>query len=68
VHLTGRETDVLRLIARGYSYAEIAEMEGISKHTVQMHIKNLYGKLAVHSRGQAVYQASLLGLVTPPGL
>ena len=48
--------------------AEIAEMEGISKHTVQMHIKNLYGKLAVHSRGQAVYQASLLGLVNPPGL
>lgn len=68
VHLTGRETDVLRLIARGYSYAEIADMEGISKHTVQMHIKNLYGKLAVHSRGQAVYQASLLGLVNPPGL
>jgi DNA-binding NarL/FixJ family response regulator len=68
VRLTGRETDVLRLIARGYSYAEIAEMEGISKHTVQMHIKNLYGKLAVHSRGQAVYQASLLGLVNPPGL
>lgn len=66
VHLTGRETDVLRLIARGYSYAEIAEMEGISKHTVQMHIKNLYGKLAVHSRGQAVYQASLMGLVNPP--
>jgi DNA-binding NarL/FixJ family response regulator len=68
VHLTGRESDVLRLIARGYSYAEIADMEGISKHTVQMHIKNLYGKLAVHSRGQAVYQASLLGLVNPPGL
>lgn len=68
VHLTGRETDVLRLIARGYTYAEIGEMEGISKHTVQMHIKNLYGKLAVHSRGQAVYQAGLLGLVNPPGL
>lgn len=67
VHLTGRETDVLRLIARGYSYAEIADMQGISKHTVQMHIKNLYGKLAVHSRGQAVYQASLLGLVNPSG-
>lgn len=67
VHLTTRETDVLRLIARGYSYAEIADMEGISKHTVQMHIKNLYGKLAVHSRGQAVYQAGLLGLVNPSG-
>jgi DNA-binding NarL/FixJ family response regulator len=65
VRLTARETDVLRLIARGYSYAEIAEMEDISKHTVQMHIKNLYGKLAVNSRGQAVYQAGLLGLVGP---
>lgn len=67
VRLTARESDVLRLIARGYTYAEIGEMEGISKHTVQMHIKNLYGKLAVNSRGQAVYQAGLLGLVGPPG-
>ena len=67
VKLTARESDVLRLIARGYTYAEIGEMEGISKHTVQMHIKNLYGKLAVNSRGQAVYQASLMGLVGPPG-
>ena len=58
---------MLRLIARGYTYAEIGEMEGISKHTVQMHIKNLYGKLAVNSRGQAVYQAGLMGLVGPPG-
>lgn len=65
VKLTARETGVLQLIARGYSYAEIAEMEAISKHTVQMHIKNLYGKLAVNSRGQAVYQAGLLGLVRP---
>jgi DNA-binding NarL/FixJ family response regulator len=63
VRLTTREADVLQLIARGYSYAEIADMESISKHTVQMHIKNLYSKLAVHSRGAAVYQASLLGLV-----
>ncbi len=66
VHLTTRENDVLRLIARGYSYAEIAEMEGISKHTVQMHIKNLYSKLSVHSRSAAVYQAGLMGLVSPP--
>lgn len=67
VRLTERETDVLRLIARGYSYAEIAAMEGISKHTVQMHIKHLYGKLAVHSRGEAVYQAGLMGLVDLQG-
>lgn len=65
VQLTARETDVLKLIARGYSYAEIADMHGISRHTVQMHVKNLYGKLAVHSRGQAVHRASQLGLVDP---
>jgi DNA-binding NarL/FixJ family response regulator len=65
VKLTPREQDVLRLIARGYSYAEIAEMECISKHTVEMHIKNLYSKLAVHSRGEAVYRAGLMGLVAP---
>lgn len=66
IHLTPRETEVLSLIARGYSYGEIGTMVGISMHTVQMHIKNLYGKLAVHSRGQAVWEATRLGLVTSP--
>jgi DNA-binding CsgD family transcriptional regulator len=47
VQLTARESDVLRLVARGYTYAEIADMEGISMHTVQMHIKHLYRKLEV---------------------
>jgi DNA-binding CsgD family transcriptional regulator len=67
VQLTARESDVLRLVARGYTYAEIAEIEGISTHTVQMHIKHLYRKLEVHSRGEAVYQASLMGLMDPQG-
>jgi DNA-binding NarL/FixJ family response regulator len=34
---------------------------------VQMHIKHLYRKLEVHSRGEAVYQAGLMGLVDPQG-
>jgi DNA-binding CsgD family transcriptional regulator len=67
VQLTARESDVLRLVARGYTYAEIAEIEGISMHTVQMHIKHLYRKLEVHSRGEAVYQAGLMGLMDPQG-
>ncbi|MCX7329844.1 MAG: response regulator transcription factor [Hyphomicrobiales bacterium] len=67
VQLTARESDVLRLVARGYTYAEIADMEGISMHTVQMHIKHLYRKLEVHSRGEAVYQASLMGLMDSQG-
>jgi ATP/maltotriose-dependent transcriptional regulator MalT len=36
-------------------------------HTVQTHIKNLYGKLAVRSKSEAVYEATQLGLLRPPG-
>ena len=64
--LTPRETEVLELIARGYSYAEIARLQAVSKHTVQSHIKNLYSKLAVHSRGEAVFEASRMGLLAKP--
>lgn len=64
ITLSERESQVLDLIARGYAYAEIAELAGISIHTVQTHIKNLYGKLAVHSRSEAVFEASRLGLLS----
>ena len=63
LELTRRESDVLELIARGYSYAEIARLQDITMHTVQSHIKNLYSKLAVHSRGEAVFEASRMGLL-----
>lgn len=63
VGLSPREQEVLNLIARGFSYAEIAQLQGVSVHTVRTHIKSLYGKLAVHSRGEAVFEASKLGLL-----
>ncbi len=63
VTLTPREVDVLELVARGYAYAEIARLHGMSIHTVQSHIKNLYAKLAVHSRSEAVFEASRMGLI-----
>ncbi|RYY91123.1 MAG: response regulator transcription factor, partial [Chitinophagaceae bacterium] len=63
VALTPREKEVLELIARGYSYAEIAQFGGVTHHTVQGHIKNLYSKLAVHSRSEAVFEGSRLGLI-----
>jgi DNA-binding NarL/FixJ family response regulator len=63
VTLTPREKEVLELIARGYSYAEIAQLGDVTHHTVQGHVKNLYGKLAVHSRSEAVFEASRLGLI-----
>jgi len=63
VTLSPRESEVLGYIARGFSYAEIAREQGITVHTVQTYIKKLYGKLAVHSRSEAVYEASRLGLL-----
>ena len=65
--LTARETDVLRLLSRGYSYAEVGDRLGISMHTVTSHIKNCYRKLAVHSGTAAVTRAAELGLLRPGG-
>ena len=63
LQLSPRESEVLELIARGYAYAEIARLQGVTMHTIQSHIKNLYAKLAVHSRSEAVFEASRLGLL-----
>ena len=52
--ISPRETEVLRLLARGYSYAETAEQLGITRHTVCSHIKNSYRKLAVRTAAEAV--------------
>jgi DNA-binding NarL/FixJ family response regulator len=61
--LTHREAEVLDLIARGYSYLEIGEVLGVSISTVQTHIKRIYAKLSVHTRSQAIFEASKLGLL-----
>lgn len=63
VALSPAESDVLELIARGYAYAEIARLRGVSIGTVQTHVKRLYAKLAVHSRSEAVFEATQLGLL-----
>lgn len=61
--LTPREGEVLALIAKGLSYQRIAETLGMSPHTVTSHIKQIYRKLAVNSRGEAVFEAQQLGLL-----
>ena len=61
--LSPRELDVLALIARGFTYAEIARLQTLSVHTVQSHIKNLYAKLSVHSNSEAVFEATRMGLL-----
>ncbi|CAN5537614.1 response regulator transcription factor [soil metagenome] len=63
VILSERETDVLKLVAQGYVNKEIARKLDISGHTVGSHIKNLYRKLAVHTRVQVVRIAQERGLV-----
>jgi DNA-binding CsgD family transcriptional regulator len=52
--LTSREAEVLRLLAGGCTYGEIAVRLGISAHTVGSHIKNAYRKLEVHTAAAAV--------------
>lgn len=61
--LSRREQEVLELVARGFSYSEIAELKSLSVHTVQTHIKSLYGKLEVHSKMEAVAEATRMGLL-----
>ncbi len=61
--LTRREAAILDLIARGDSYGEVARLLGVSVGTVQTHVKNIYGKLSVHSRGEAVFEAQRRGLL-----
>ena len=61
--LSLREADVVRLLAKGCSYAEIAQRLGISAHTVGTHIKSAYRKLGVHCAAAAVMRAVQLGLL-----
>lgn len=61
--LTERETELLRLTAKGLSFDTISELMGISPHTVVAHVRKIYRKLAVHSRGEAVYEATQLGIL-----
>ncbi len=55
--LTPREVELLELFAKGQSYKEAARNLGISSLTVGNHVKSIYRKFAVHSRGEAVYEA-----------
>lgn len=61
--LSPREAEVLDLVARGFTYQEVARQLGVSTATVQTHARNIYGKLAVHSKTEAVFEARQLGLL-----
>ncbi|WP_149195232.1 response regulator transcription factor [Luteimonas suaedae] len=61
--LSGRESEILHLVARGLSNREIAELLGLSRLTVEGHTKSIYRKLAVGSRTAAVFEARAMGLL-----
>ncbi len=64
--LSAREREVLQLIAEGLSNQELAARLHISLHTVKVHTRNIYGKLGVTSRTQAVARGQALGMLDRP--
>ena len=65
--LTDRETEVLKMVAKGMSYKQIAERLVLSHRTVQNHVQNTLRKLQLHNRVQLVRYAIEQGLDTEPG-
>ncbi|OGB31513.1 MAG: hypothetical protein A3B67_01935 [Burkholderiales bacterium RIFCSPHIGHO2_02_FULL_66_10] len=61
--LSSRERDVLKMVASGYTSAEIGGRLGISVRTVNAHVRSIYSKLQVKTRAQAVSYATDRGLI-----
>ena len=61
--LTGREMEVLQLLAEGLPNKIIANKLSITDHTVKFHVNAIMGKLGVQSRTEAVVRATKLGLI-----
>lgn len=61
--LSEREFEVLNLLSRGFSNAECAEILTVSANTIGTHIKNIYRKLEVNCRAEALFEASSQGLL-----
>lgn len=61
--LSEREVDVLNMLARGFAYAEIGDLLGLSTQTVATYVKRLYRKLEVNSRSEAVFEAQSRGII-----
>jgi DNA-binding NarL/FixJ family response regulator len=63
--LSAREAEVLRLVAMGFTYEEVAQRLRISRHTVLTFVRRIYAKLEVNSKMEAVNEARRKGLLGP---
>lgn len=61
--LSPRELEVLQLVAKGFTLVEVAQFLKLSPNTTRTHAKAIYRKLEVSTRGEAVFEASVLGLI-----
>jgi DNA-binding NarL/FixJ family response regulator len=61
--LSKREIEILELVSKGLANLEISDLLSLSRSTVECHIKNIYKKLAVNSRTQAIFEARMHGLL-----
>jgi DNA-binding NarL/FixJ family response regulator len=61
--LTAREAELLNFLSRGYTATEAGERMHIAVSTVRTHIKNIYSKLAVKSRTEAIFEARAIGIL-----
>jgi len=64
ISISAREADLLCALAKGQSYAQCAEVMGISLNTVQSHIRNVYRKLNVSNQTQAINKARASGVIS----
>ncbi len=63
LELTGREHEILQLVAEGHSNAKLAKMLWVTEQTVKFHLSNVYRKLNVSNRTEAARWAQLNGLL-----
>lgn len=61
--LSPRELEIVQLVAQGFTNREIADLVTLSRLTIESHVKNIYRKLAVGSRTEAVFEARARGLL-----
>ena len=61
--LSERESEVLQLLAEGHSYKTCAERLSVSHDTIRFHVRNIYERLHVHSKSEAVIKALKSGWI-----